>query len=413
MHFWHRIRKPLIGLSPMDGVTDASFRLMVARYGRPDLCMTEFTSVEAICGGADGFVRDFAYGESERPVLAQIYGHTPEAFYRVAHIVGELGFDGLDINMGCPARKVANKGAGAGLILDPERAVAIIRETRRGLADWAAGQRLEDLGLATDVVERVRHMRCGHAVRRDIPLSIKTRTGYDEVAVDEWIPVLLEETPAAISLHGRTLKQMYKGFADWDAIHRAVELARGLPTLILGNGDIGSMSEALERIRQTGVDGVLLGRAAMGNPWVFRDKQRAKDTLAGIASPGGVEPDVALEERIRVLLEHSRHFEGLWGEGRFPAMRKHLAWYCKGFRGAAQWRARMVRARNADEVARIVASIVAHIVSSVVASSAVAPAAAPVMAPTAALEDAETSLGRARLVLPDSDAGALVGSPPG
>ncbi len=359
MSFWSRIDRPIIGLSPMDGVTDASFRLVAARHGRPDLCMTEFTSVEAICCGADGWVRDFSYGECERPVLAQIYGRTPRAFYQVAHIVGELGFDGLDINMGCPAKNVANKGCGAGLILNPELAVAIIRAARRGLEDWAGGQRLEDAGLAPDVVERVRRMNRGRmrpAARPLLPLSVKTRVGYDKVAVDEWIPVLLGEDPAAISLHGRTLKQMYKGFADWDAIHRAVELARGLPTLVLGNGDLKSMADAVERIRQTGVDGVLLGRGAMGNPWVFRDKQWAKDTLAGVASPGGAGRDVTREERTRVLLEHSRHFESLWGERRFPAMRKHLAWYCKGFRGAAQWRAQLVRARNAEEVARIVAA---------------------------------------------------------
>ncbi len=357
MHFWHRIDKPIIGLSPMDGVTDASFRLVAARYGRPDLCMTEFTSVEAICCGAEGFVRDLSYGEYERPILAQIYGRTPHAFYQVAHIVCDLGFDGLDINMGCPAKNVANKGCGAGLILDPELAVTIIRAARQGLEDWAAGQRLEDLGLAPDVLERVRHMNRGRtpqAHRHRIPLSVKTRVGYDKVAVDEWIPVLLGERPAAISLHGRTLKQMYKGFADWDAIGRAVELARDLPTLILGNGDLKSMPDVVERIRQTGVDGVLLGRGAMGNPWVFRDKQWAKDILAGIADPDGAGLDVTREERTRVLLEHSRHFESLWGERRFPAMRKHLAWYCKGFRGAAQWRAQMVRARNAEEVARIV-----------------------------------------------------------
>lgn len=357
MHFWERIDKPIIGLSPMDGVTDASFRLVAARYGRPDLCMTEFTSVEAICCGADGFVRDFAYGECERPILAQIYGRTPDDFYRVAHIVCELGFDGLDINMGCPAKNVANKGCGAGLILNPELAVAIIRAARRGIEDWAAGQRLEDVGLAPDVVERVRRMNRGRAqplTRRLIPLSVKTRVGYDRVEVDEWIPVLLAERPVAISLHGRTLKQMYKGLADWDAIHRAVELARDLPTLILGNGDLKSMSDAVERIRQTGVDGVLLGRGAMGNPWVFRDKQWAKDMVAGVAKAQCGALDVTREERTRVLLEHSRHFESLWGERRFPAMRKHLAWYCKGFRGAAQWRARLVRAMNADEVARIV-----------------------------------------------------------
>ena len=190
--------------------------------------------------------------------------------------------------------------------------------------------------------------------REEIPLSVKTRIGYDKVEVDEWIPVLLGERPVALSVHGRTLKQMYKGSADWDAIGRVVELARGTGILVLGNGDLKSMSDVVARVRQTGVHGVLLGRGAMGNPWVFRDKQWAKDTLAGLMAPRGAELDVTREERTQVLLEHSRHFESLWGERRFPAMRKHLAWYCKGFRGAAQWRARLVRAMNADEVARIV-----------------------------------------------------------
>jgi len=365
-NFWRRCLKPIIGLSPMDGVTDASFRLMAAKYGRPDIFMTEFTSVEGICAGADGFVRDFAYSDEERPIVAQIYGRTPEHFYKVAHIVCELGFDGLDINMGCPAKNVAAKGCGAALILNPSLALTLMRSARQGIEDWVAGQRLEDLDLDTVVVKRVQAMALRHrkggaaAVRRSIPLSVKTRVGYDQVVVEDWVSTLLQETPAAISIHGRTLKQMYRGEASWEAIARGAEVAKGSDTLVLGNGDLKSMKQVVQRIRETGVDGVLLGRAALGNPWIFRDKQWAKEALGQrTGTPTRVLDHriVTQQERTLVILEHSRHFAGLWGERRFAAMRKHLAWYCKGFRGAAQWRTQMVRAKSVRDVEEIVKGV--------------------------------------------------------
>jgi len=361
-HFWNSIPKPIVGLSPMDGVTDASFRWIAARYGRPDLSMTEFTSVEGICAGAPGFIRDFVYSDAERPIIAQIYGRSPEQFYQVAHIVCELGFDGLDINMGCPAKNVASKGCGAGLILNPPLALELMHKAQRGIEDWVRGQRLEDLGLDTTVIDRVRAMNQLHrqekppALRRPIPLSVKTRLGYDRVVVESWVSTLIEAKPAAISIHGRTLKQMYRGDADWQAIARGVEVARGSGTLVVGNGDVRSMEQLICRVRETGVDGVLLGRAALGNPWIFRDKQRVKEELRlptqSVPTPRDPRDDPAItqQERRCVMLEHSRHFERLWGTRRFPAMRKHLAWYCKGFRGAVRWRTQMVRANSVQDV---------------------------------------------------------------
>jgi len=360
--FWHRTPKPIIGLSPMDGVTDASFRLITAQYGRPDIFMTEFTSVDGICAGADGFIRDFAYSDAERPIIAQIYGRNPDHFYKVAHIVCELGFDGVDINMGCPAKNVAAKGCGAGLILNPTLALALMRSVRQGIEDWVAGQQLRDLSLDSRVLEHLKTISLQHPStsrvnpRRPIPMSVKTRVGYDEIVVEDWISTLLEERPAAISVHGRTLKQMYRGEADWEAIARAVDVARSTETLVLGNGDLKSMQQVVHRVRATGVDGVLLGRAALGNPWIFRDTTWAKEELAlSPDAPTRILEDrvVTQQERTRVLLEHSRHFESLWGEKRFPAMRKHLAWYCKGFRGAARWRTEMVRAKSVRDVEAI------------------------------------------------------------
>ena len=356
MNFWHSIAKPIIGLSPMDGVTDASFRWISAKHGGPDITVTEFVNVDAAIHAPHTLIRDFTYSEIERPIIAQIYGHTPELFYQAAHVICELGFDGLDINMGCPAKNVAASGSGAALIRTPELARAIIRAARRGIDDWSAGQTLDDLGLRHKITETVRssnELRRGCAIpaaRRPIPLSVKTRIGYDEIVVEDWIQTLLEENPVAISIHGRTLKQGYKGDADWDAIARAVEVAKSAPTLILGNGDLKDMADVYRRVRECGVDGVLLGRAAEGNPWIFRNKDALKQALrsdgAALHSP---EP-ISLAERFRVIVEHAQHFESYVQIRNFVGMRKHLIWYCRDFRGAAELRAKMVRVNNSAEV---------------------------------------------------------------
>jgi tRNA-dihydrouridine synthase len=358
MSFWHDIPKPIVGLSPMDGVTDASFRLIVARHGGPDITVTEFVNVDAAIHAPQVLIRDFTYSEIERPIIAQIYGHTPELFYRAAHVVCELGFDGLDINMGCPAKNVAASGSGAALIRTPSLAREIIRATRQGIDDWSAGQTLEALGLRRKLIETIKmsnRERAGYSapiMRRPIPLTVKTRIGYDEVVIEDWIRNLLAEHPVAISIHGRTLKQGYKGDADWDAIARAVEIARDFPTLILGNGDLRDMGDVYRRVRQCGVDGVLLGRAAQGNPWIFRAKETLKQALrVGVLSPTPPAP-VTLDERFHVILEHAQHFETHVQIRNFVGMRKHLIWYCRDFRGAAELRSKMVRVNNTAEVAR-------------------------------------------------------------
>jgi tRNA-dihydrouridine synthase len=355
MSFWHEIPKPIIGLAPMDGVTDASYRWIAARHGGPDITVTEFTNVEVAIHAPPALMRDFKYCELERPIIAQIYGHTPELFYKVAHIVCEMGFDGLDINMGCPAKNVAASGSGAALIRTPELAREIVSEARRGIEDWCAGQGLAEIGLRPGLLQRIRGVNLERSgwitppVRRPIPLSVKTRIGYDEVVVEDWIGNLLAENPVAISIHGRTLKQGYKGDADWDAITRAVELAKPTPTLIIGNGDLKDLADVHRRVRQCGVDGVLLGRAAQGYPWIFRNKDALKQALsAGMAPPP--ETPVTLDERFAVMKEHSIHYETRTQIRSFVGMRKHLVWYCRNFRGAAEMRSKMIHTCNAAEV---------------------------------------------------------------
>jgi len=355
MSFWHNIPRPIIGLSPMDGVTDASFRFITAKHGRPDVMLTEFVNIQSAIYAPELMLKDFTYAELERPVVAQIYGKTPELFYKVAHIVGELGFDGLDINMGCPARKIAAAGCGAALIRAPELAKEIIRAARQGLRDWRDGQSLKDIGIRPSAVEAfcaANRRRTGGdhiPARRLLPLSIKTRIGYDRIVVKEWISTLLEEAPAAITLHGRTLQQGYRGDADWDAIAQAAELARGGATLILGNGDLMNMADVYRRVRDSGVDGVLIGQAAGGDPWLFAGKSQVKLALQG-ESPVPPAAGVSLDERFAVMIEHSRHYETVVQNHCFFGMRKNLLWYCRDFPGAEELRWHMKRANNAFEV---------------------------------------------------------------
>ena len=366
MSFWHHIDKPIIGLSPMDGVTDASFRFITAKHGEPDVILTEFVNIQSAFYSPEILLRDFTYCEIERPVIAQIYGKSPELFYKVAHIVCELGFDGLDINMGCPAKKVAATGCGAALIRTPALAREIIRSARRGIEDWHNGQTLAALDICSDVIAQVKSAnlrRSGRTTpphRRLIPVSVKTRLGYDRIVVADWLKTLLEEKPAVISLHGRTLAQGYKGEADWNAIARAGEISKGSGTLVLGNGDVQDLHAAFRRVRDTAVDGVLIGRGAQGDPWLFKNKHAVKQALAVGRDFHIPQTSISLEERFAVIGEHSEHFERLWGRSRFMAMRKHLTWYCRNFRGAAEMRGRMTRASSAAEVKRCLADFLSQ-----------------------------------------------------
>ncbi len=231
------------------------------------------------------------------------------------------------------------------------------------MTDWANGQTLVDAGIKTaraEFIQALNLSRAGASVipRHMLPVSVKTRLGYDSVIIERWISHLLEERPAAITVHGRTLEQMYRGEADWNAIARAVALARGTGTWLLGNGDLRSMQDVVTRIRETGVHGVLVGRGALGSPWFFRTKDAAR-ALAIVQGDGEAEPvsslsvEADLAKRFGVMIEHARQFETIFGVAHFPRMRKHLGWYCKGFPHAASLRASMVRASSVLDVQRI------------------------------------------------------------
>lgn len=306
----------------MADVTDAAFRFVIAKYGKftrpddsvgggPDVMWTEFVSADGLCSdGKEALLHNLWFDESERPIVAQFFGATPEHFYECALLARELGFDGIDINMGCPEKNVVKQGAGAALIENPTLAKKIIEETKRG-AD-------------------------------SLPVSVKTRIGFNRKEELSWIPTLLEAEPACIIVHGRTKKEMSLVPADWEAIGRAAELARNFNssserTLIIGNGDVADLKDAAEKATRYKVDGVMIGRGIFGNPWLF----------------AGVSPSI--EEKLHVMVEHTLLFEKFFkGIKSFDVMKKHYKAYVNGFHGAKELRIQLMGAKDAESVKNIV-----------------------------------------------------------
>ncbi|MFZ5376809.1 MAG: tRNA dihydrouridine synthase [Patescibacteria group bacterium] len=350
-NFWQTLTRPIVGLSPMDGVSDQPFRHIHCKYGGPDVVYTEFTNVEGVCHGATKLLRDFLYDESQRPIIAQIYGITPSYFYQVAVVLAELGFDGVDINMGCPAKNVANSGAGAALIKNPALAREIIKQTKAGLHDWSNGLELEgcpDISakIITEVRLRQQLLPKHRLTRRLLPLSVKTRLGYNESSVESWIPQLLDTGIEALAVHGRTLSQGYSGLADWSEIGHVGQLAEGSGVKIIGNGDVESRQDAEYKTSLYGLDGALIGRASLGNPLVFTDHydQLSQDSSA-------IWPILK-----KIALEHARLYEKTYqGEPlyAFMPMRKHLGWYVRGVEGAKQLRIALFKANSSQDVEEI------------------------------------------------------------
>ncbi|EKD92459.1 MAG: hypothetical protein ACD_28C00429G0002 [uncultured bacterium] len=347
--FWNTLQGPRVGLAPMDGVTEASFRYMMAKTRteavpkaqNPCVIFTEFTNVEGLDHGAIKMLPAFLFHELERPIVGQIYGVDPEAFYRATLLLASLDFDGVDLNMGCPAAKVAKQGSGAGLIRTPKLAQELIRVCQKAAHDWSNGITLEEGGVHPDLIEvahTMRHKPLETLERRLLPISVKTRIGYDTVVARDWVSTLLETAPATITLHGRTLKQMYTGKANWEVIGEMAVLvkASGVGTGLWGNGDIESMAEAEAKINDYGVEGVLVGRGALGNPWFFQEKIPTVKEVLGAA------------------IEHSEYREKELPELPFAPIRKHLLWYCKDFPNAKELRMKLCGAANAGEVRGVI-----------------------------------------------------------
>lgn len=317
--FWERLPKPFFVLAPMANVTDAAFRRVIAKYGKPDVTWTEFVSADGLFmakeyldesgepGAAHPLLRDLSYGESERPIVAQLFTSRPAMMEKAAALARKLGFDGVDINMGCPDRTIEKQGAGAAMIKNPSLAKEVIAAAKQGAGD--------------------------------LPVSVKTRVGYNRVELETWLPSILEMNVAALTVHARTRKEMSLVPARWEHVREAVALRDAIApqTKVLGNGDVVSIADARRKVAETGADGAMLGRAIFGNPWLFAEKV----------------PTV--EEKLNVMVEHTKTFEELLGDLKnFAIMKKHYKAYVNGFDGAKELRIELMEAKDAEEVAAIV-----------------------------------------------------------
>lgn len=306
--FWEKLKKPIMVLAPMADVTDCVFRQIIAKYGKPDVFWTEFVSADGLAHpvAREKLLIDLKYSENERPIVAQIFGGKPENIKTASALCKELGFDGIDINMGCPDKAVEKQCSGAAMIKDPELAREIILAARAGAGD--------------------------------LPISIKTRIGYNKNEIDTWIRRLLELNLPALTVHLRTRKEMSDVPAHWDLMKDIVKLRDEISpeTLIFGNGDALDIEDARQKVKETGCDGVMLGRAIFGNPWLFSEKIPT------------------LPEKLKVMIEHTKLFEKMLGEHKnFAIMKKHYKAYVNGFDGAKELRVKLMEAENADQIEKI------------------------------------------------------------
>lgn len=342
--FWNLLPKPIVGLAPMDGVTDAAFRYITDKYGAPDVLFTEFIPVEAIEKGTDRVLPAFIHHKTSTPIIAQIFGHDLKAFYKAAIVAAEMEFDGVDINMGCPDKHVVARGGGAALILQPKHATKVIETVKKALRDWSQGLTLHTAGISDEIISFIKIFRGKFGIeniRRLLPVSVKTRIGYDKIITKDWIGHLIESEPAAISLHGRTLKQLYSGKADWNEIGIGSSLCFKANIVFFGNGDVRSAQEALQKAKQYKTSGILIGRASLGNPWVFRNTVPT------------------LKERFDVILEHTQKFMEYRPDLKLSPMRKHFTWYCKGFENSAKVRNELMHVSSLNELRTILTSVTA------------------------------------------------------
>jgi nifR3 family TIM-barrel protein len=302
------IDPPLI-LSPMAGVTDYTFRRLIKRRGGVGLVVSEFISVEGLTRGNPKSKRQMRFDEDERPFAVQIFGGQPERMAMGAEMAQEVGADILDVNCGCPAPKVVKNGGGSGLLREPERLETILKEIKKTIT---------------------------------IPLTLKLRTGFSDSTINVVdIAKMAEQCGVEhIQVHGRTREQGYKGLANWDLIAQ-VKQAVSVP--VSGNGDITTLEYGMRRWRETGVDGVLIGRGAMQNPWIFRQF----DDLLNGREP--YQPD--LSEKKAVLLEF---FEMCLDEMpelvALGKMKQLAGQFTKGLVGGAQFRQTLYHSHSAEEI---------------------------------------------------------------
>ena len=330
--FWQTLKKPIIGLAPMDGITDEPMRFVQAKYGRPAVIFTEFINVEHVSHKPEKLMERFIYSEIERPIVAQLSGHTPKLFYQFALVSCYLGFDGIDINMGCPVKSVIFGGGGAALINNQQLAKEIVSAARKAINDWQKGVSLEESIEDKNVVQAILAIQKIERSKKAVGLSVKTRLGKDSQVTKAWMSFLSQLPIEAITLHGRVLGQEQEGKVKWEEIGKGAKIAKKYGKVFLGNGGVRSTKEAKILCRRFDTDGVLIGRAALGNPWIFNGRNPNR------------------EEKLAVMLEHAEYFDRIFGKKAFIAMRKHFGWYVQGLKGAKRMKQILQKTKTLSQV---------------------------------------------------------------
>ena len=308
--------RPLL-LAPMEDVTDPSFRWMCKGFGA-DMMYTEFISSDGLIRDAAKSLAKLQIDENERPIGVQIYGHLTEPMVEAARMAAAAKPDVVDINFGCPVKKIAGRGAGSGMMREPDKMVEMTRQIVRAV---------EPSG---------------------IPVTVKTRLGWDEDSknIEELAMRLQDAGIAALTIHGRTRAQMYRGEADWTLIG-AVKNNPAIRIPIIGNGDISSPAVALEAFEKYGVDGIMIGRATYGRPWIFREIRHFLDT-------GEVLPQPSVSERVEIARKHLLKSVEVKGEKvGVLEMRRHLSCYFKGLPDFKATRLRLVTENDHEELLRV------------------------------------------------------------
>ncbi len=350
-NFWRELKRPFFCLAPMSDVTDIAFRRILAKYSKNRenkdsvVFWTEFVA-------ADGLANKLAkkklshilkYSEAERPIVAQVFGANPENMEKACSYIASLGFDGIDINMGCPDKSVVAQGAGSGLIKTPLLARKIIQAAHAGI---------KSAGL-------------------HIPVSVKTRVGFNKEDINNWIPELLKEDISALTIHLRTTKELSLVPANWDYIKKIKELIKksGKDILLIGNGDVKDLKDAEEKALKYGCDGIMIGRGVFGNPFFFDKNYRSSEFSA--PAPFAVPDKVAvgpsgtknseelsfIEERLKILIEHTQLFDkelAIPKHKSFAVMKKHFKAYVNDFPGAKELRVKLMETENAREVEKTI-----------------------------------------------------------
>jgi tRNA-dihydrouridine synthase len=312
MNFWQSLPRPFTALAPLDGVTDVVFRQIVTEIGKPDVLFTEFTPCEGLVSkGRERVIGNFRFTPEQKPIVAQIWGTKPEQFYTVAKELSTMGFAGIDINMGCPERTVVKNGACSALIKNPSLAAEIIKATKEG-----AG--------------------------RQVPVSVKTRIGFSKPVIEEWLGFLLQQKLAALTVHLRTVAEMSAVDAHWEMMPEVVDLKNTISpeTILIGNGDIVSLDEALEKFEKYGCDGFMIGRGVFANPWVFNRQVTMHEKT--------------VEERVGLYLRHIELFEKEWqGRHNFALLKKFGKTYVSNFDGASELRVKLMESKKIEELKEI------------------------------------------------------------